>query len=54
MPVNRLWGIGKVTGKLKMSIETIGQLAACDTQDSLQGSKNGTWLKKHLVSMNHL
>ncbi len=50
MPVNRLWGIGKVTGEKlkKMSIETIGQLAACDTQELIAefGKKRGTWLKK--------
>lgn len=50
MPVKKLWGIGKVTEEKlqKMGIETIGQLAAYDTQELIAefGKNRGTWLKK--------
>ncbi|MGD9778738.1 DNA polymerase IV [Methanomethylovorans sp.] len=50
MPVKKLWGIGKVTEEKlqKKGIETIGQLAAYDTQELIAefGKNRGTWLKK--------
>ena len=50
MPVKKLWGIGKVTEEKlqQMGIETIGQLAAYDTQELIAefGKNRGTWLKK--------
>ncbi|TGC09016.1 DNA polymerase IV [Methanolobus halotolerans] len=50
MPVNKLWGIGKVTGNklAEMGIKTIGDLGEHDIMEliSVFGKNRGTWLKQ--------